>query len=72
LLGASTVLVAPTSTSAAPATFRPAVEVDGVETRILLEQTTALDPQRLGRSAGRLDTFEMHSIDEALRVVFGL
>jgi mRNA interferase MazF len=72
LLGASTVLVAPTSASAGPATFRPVVEVDGVVTRILLEQTTAVDPQRLGRSAGRLGTSEMHSVDEALRLVFGL
>jgi mRNA interferase MazF len=72
LLGGSTVLVAPTSASAGPATFRPVIDIDGVETRVLLEQTTALDPQRLGRSAGRVDTFEMHSVDEALRLVLGL
>jgi mRNA interferase MazF len=72
LLGASTVLVAPTSASARPATFRPVIDVGGIVIRILLEQTTAVDPGRLGRSAGRLDTFEMHSVDEALRLVFGL
>jgi mRNA interferase MazF len=72
LLGASTVLVAPTSASAGPATFRPLIEVDRLQTRVLLEQTTAVDPQRLGRSAGRLEAAEMHSVDEALRLVLGL
>jgi mRNA interferase MazF len=72
LLGASTVLVAPTSASASFATFRPVIEIDGVDTKVLVEQTTALDPRRLGRSAGRLDVFEMGSVDEALRLVLGL
>jgi mRNA interferase MazF len=31
----STWLVAPTSTAARPATFRPSVEIDGTETRVL-------------------------------------
>jgi len=29
--------------------------LDGGETRVLAEQTTVADPQRLGPSAGRLD-----------------
>ena len=48
LLGLSTVIVAPTSRSAAAATFRPGVEVAGEETRILVEQLRAVDLQRLG------------------------
>jgi mRNA interferase MazF len=68
----STMLVSPTSTSARPATFRPTVIVDGTPTRILVEQTTVVDPQRLGRSAGRLDAHEMQSVDEALALVLGL
>jgi mRNA interferase MazF len=72
LLGLSTTLVAPTSTSARSATFRPTIDIDGTETRVLVEQTTVVDPQRLGRSAGRLDTEEMGAVDDALALVLGL
>ena len=68
----STTLVAPTSASARPASFRPAIVVGGGETRVLVEQTTVVDPQRLGRSAGRLDAGELHAVDEALALVLGL
>jgi mRNA interferase MazF len=67
-----TTLVAPTSTSARPATFRPAISLDGTETRVLVEQTTVVDPRRLGRSAGRLDAEELRAVDEALALVLGL
>ena len=39
LLPLSTVLISPTSASAAPATFRPVIDVDGSPTRVLVEQT---------------------------------
>jgi mRNA interferase MazF len=68
----STTLVAPTSTSARPATFRPAISLDDTETRVLVEQTTVVDPERLGRSAGRLDVDELRAVDEALALVLGL
>lgn len=71
-MGLSTVLVAPTSTSAHAASFRPVVEVGGRETRVLVEQTTVVDPQRLGASAGRLDAAEIRAVDEALRLLVGL
>ena len=71
-LGLSTVLVAPTSTSARPATFRPTVTLEGSESRVLVEQTTVVDPQRLGRSAGRLEAGEVRAVDEALVLVLGL
>jgi mRNA interferase MazF len=71
-LGLSTVLVAPTSTSGRAATFRPTIEVVGTETRVLVEQTTVVDPQRLGSSAGRLDATEMQALDDALRLILGL
>src|ERR1043165_7214280 len=45
----STWLVAPTSTSARPATFRPEVEIAGRATLVLAEQTASIDPTRLGR-----------------------
>lgn len=72
LFDLSTTLVAPTSTAARPATFRPAIELYGERTRVLTEQTTVVDPQRLGRSAGRLDAAELGAVDEALRLVLGL
>jgi mRNA interferase MazF len=72
LLALSTVLVAPTSTSALPATFRPTIDIRGQQTRVLVEQTTVVDPRRLGRSAGRLAADEMRAVDDALRVVVGL
>ena len=71
-MGLSTTLVSPTSTSARPATFRPTISIDGAETRVLVEQTTVVDPQRLGRSAGRLDAAELRTVDDALALVLGL
>jgi mRNA interferase MazF len=71
-LGLSTVLVSPTSTSALPTSFRPTITLEGTETRVLVEQTTVVDPQRLGASAGRLDATEMRAVDEALVLVLGV
>ena len=68
----STWLVAPTSTSARPATFRPEVEIAGRATLILAEQTAAIDPTRLGRSAGHLTFEELRRVDAALRLVLDL
>ena len=71
-LALSTTLVAPTSASAMPASFRPTIVLEGRETRVLVEQTTVVDPQRLGRSAGRLAATELRAVDEALSLVLGL
>jgi mRNA interferase MazF len=71
-LGMSTVLVAPTSRGAAPASFRPAVALEGGITRVLVEHTAAMDLHRLGKSVGRLDAAEMGAVDEALALVLGL
>lgn len=68
----STTIVAPTSRSALPATFRPVINIDGEDTRVLVEQTTVVDPQRLGKSAGRLGAGELLAVDEALSLIFGL
>ncbi|CAN5772455.1 type II toxin-antitoxin system toxin endoribonuclease PemK [soil metagenome] len=72
LLGLSTSIVAPTSRRAAPATFRPEVEVAGDVTRILVEQLRAVDLERLGDLAGRLTAHEQGAVDEALTLVLGL
>jgi len=68
----STVLLAPTSLSAWPASFRPMVEVRGQATRVLTEHIGSYDLRRLGQRVGHLDVEEIWSIDEAIRVVFGL
>ena len=71
-LDLTTVLVSPTSTGAQPASFRPTITLDGTTTRVLVEQTTVVDPERLGASAGRLDAAQLRSVDEALALVLGL
>jgi mRNA interferase MazF len=68
----STWLVAPTSTSARPASFRPEVQVAGTPTRVLVEQTSAVDPSRFGDQAGRLTFTELRQVDAALRLVLEL
>ena len=65
----STWLMAPTSTSARAASFRPEVEIGGRATRVLVEQTAAVDPGRLGKSVGYLSLDEMRRLDAALRIV---
>jgi mRNA interferase MazF len=68
----STVLVAPTSTAARVASFRPKVKIAGGVTRVLAEQTAAVDPSRLGESVGYLSFEEMRRVDAALRIVMDL
>ena len=68
----STWLVAPTSTSARAASFRPEVEIEGRTTRVLAEQTAAVDPGRLGNSVGYLSREELRQLDAALRIVLDL
>ena len=71
-LSRSVVLVAPTSTSAKPASFRPEIVVDGTATRVLVEQVGAVDTQRLGDLAGHLTPEELWGVDTALLTVLGL
>ena len=68
----SVVLMAPTSTSAKPASFRPEIEMEGTNTRVLVEQVGAVDSGRLGRLAGHLTSEEQWGVDAALLTVLGL
>lgn len=72
LLVLSTVLVAPTSTAARAATFRPEVHVGQEPTRVLVEQTGAVDITRLGEFMGHLTTEEQWGVDLALSTVLDL
>jgi mRNA interferase MazF len=72
LLPRSVVLVAPTSTSARAASFRPEIDVDGIPTRVLVEQVGAVDTARLGTLIGRVTAEEQWGIDRSLSTVLGL
>lgn len=72
VLDLSTVIVAPTSTSAIPLSFRPEIELDGMRTRVMVEQMRAVDHQRLGRRVHHLTLDEQHAVDQALRAVLDL
>lgn len=69
LLNLSTVLVAPTSTAARAASFRPEIHIGQVSTRVLVEQMGAVDISRLGDLVGHLSTEEQWGVDLALRTV---
>ncbi len=68
----STVLVAPTSRSSIPRLFRPTISIGEQPTQVLVEQTSAVAPERLGEFVGQLDVDELAAIDEALRLVLEL
>lgn len=68
----STVLVAPTSTAARQASFRPEIDIDGNATRVLVEQTGAIDLSRLGDYQGHLSVEEQWGVDLALETVLDL
>jgi mRNA interferase MazF len=72
LLPLSTLLVAPTSTSARPTSFRPEVEINGKTTYVLAEQTVAVQPERLGRIVAHLSHDEITAVNAALRTVLDL
>lgn len=72
LLPRSVVLIAPTSTSARAASFRPEIEIDDTPTRVLVEQTGAVDATRLGALVRHLTPEEQWGVDEALLTVLDL
>ncbi|MGH2556670.1 MAG: type II toxin-antitoxin system PemK/MazF family toxin [Actinomycetota bacterium] len=72
LLPRSVVIVAPTSRSARPASFRPEIAVGKETTKVLVEQLGAADATRLGDLVGHVSPEEMWGIDEALLTVLGL
>ena len=68
----STWLVAPTTAKSFGSMIHPTIELLGQDVRVLVEQTTAVDPQRLGDFAGRLDPDKLMEINVALRAVLDL
>lgn len=72
LLPRSVVLVAPTSRSARPASFRPEIDLLEDTTRVLVEQVGGIDAGRLGELVGHVSPDQLWGIDEALLTVLGL
>jgi mRNA interferase MazF len=72
LLSLSTAIVAPTSTVALPATFRPRVTIDGTPSRVLVEQLRTIDLRHLTHHAGHLSIAEQRDVDTALELVLDL
>ena len=72
LLGLSTAIIAPTSRSAAPATFRPEIQLVDQPIRVLVEQLRVVDIERLGELAGRLSAQEQRAVDDALALLLDL
>jgi mRNA interferase MazF len=68
----STVLIAPTSKSAHPRIFRPTITLDSESTQVLIEQTAAVAPERLGALVGHVSRDELDQISEALCLAFAL
>lgn len=69
----STVVAAPTSTSARDAFYRPEIRLMGRPTKVLVEQMQSVDPERrLGRKVGRISPAEQNDIDRAVKIVLGL
>jgi mRNA interferase MazF len=66
------VVVAPTSRSARPASFRPEIAIGKETTKVLVEQLGAVDATRLGKLVGHTSPEEMWGIDSALMTVLGL
>lgn len=69
----STWLVVPTSTGRREASFRPEIEINGIKTRVMVEQLSVVDPEtRLGEFAGRLGAADLRAVDLALVALLGL
>ena len=68
----STVLVAPTSTSARRTTFRPTIALEGEETYVPVEQATVSIRSASVDRPGRLEAGELRAVDDALMLVLGL
>lgn len=67
----ATTIVAPTSTAAQPAHFRPEIRVRGRPTKVLLDQLRVVDKGRLGRSSGLVTAADLRVIDGSLQLLLG-
>lgn len=69
----SVVTIVPTSTTARPAVFRPALEIGGKSTLLLVDQIRSLDLDYVhGDPVHYLDHDEMSTVEHALTCYLGL
>jgi len=68
----STVIVAPTSRSAPARIFRPTITIGDELSQVLVEQVTAVAPERLGPLVGHVSRAELKVIDASLRLALEL
>ena len=68
----STVIVAPTSRSAPPRIFRPTITIAAQLSQVLVEQVTAVAPERLGPLVGHVSRDELAAINTSLRLALEL
>lgn len=68
----STWIVAFTSTSARPTSFRPQVAIGDQQTLVMCDQLATVDLNRLTEAIGFLTIDEMERVDNALAVVLDL
>lgn len=68
----STVTIVPTSTSAGGSVFRPLIEVDGRETRLLVDQIRTIDTDYLKDQVDNLSRDTMAQLDDALCRYLGI
>ncbi|WP_227999427.1 type II toxin-antitoxin system PemK/MazF family toxin [Nocardia australiensis] len=67
------VTIVPTSTGAAPSPSRVDIEIEGVPTRLLIEQIRSIDVEYLkGEPVGHLSYADMTRLDAAITRYFGL
>lgn len=71
-LALSTWVVAFTSTSARPTSFRPLVRISGHDTLVMCDQLATVDLTRLSEQAGFLTLDEMQRVDDALALILDL
>ena len=71
-LNLSTWIVAFTSTSARPTTFRPTVMIADQETLVMCDQLATIDLRRLAEAVGFLSLEEMQRVDQSLTLILDL
>ena len=72
MLPRSVTLVAPTTTGARSASFRPEIVIGRQRAKVLVEQIGAVDSTRLGKVMKHLSVEETWAVDEAIRTVLEL
>lgn len=67
------IMIVPTSTTAQPAVFRPSMEINGQETRVLVDQIRSIDTDYIiGDPVHYLERDELAQVEHAVARYLGL